>query len=81
MGAFFVEAAKLGFEGAEALADKSYGYVIGKQRKGGGFPHSRGDWHMLQDTRSYPRYQAMILYHLLVGAEYRLGQGTLEEQP
>lgn len=79
MGAFFVEAAKLGFEGAEALADMAYSYVVGKQRKGGGFPHSRGDWYVLQDTRSYPRYQAMILYHLLVGAEYRLGQSTPDE--
>lgn len=72
MAAFFVEAGKIGFPDAEALAEKSYGYVLSKQRKGGGFPHSRGDWHVLQDTRSYPRYQAMILYHLLVGAEDRM---------
>jgi hypothetical protein len=48
-----------------ALADRAYAYVIGRQRPDGGFPHSERDYRLLSDRRSYPRYLAMILLHLL----------------
>jgi hypothetical protein len=47
------------------LADRAYAYVIGRQRPDGGFPYSERDYRLLSDRRSYPRYLAMILLHLL----------------
>jgi hypothetical protein len=38
--------------------------VLEHQNPRGSFPHSRGDYGILEDSRSYPRYQAMILYFL-----------------
>jgi hypothetical protein len=37
-----------------------------KQRPDGSLPHSRGDYRLLSDQRSYPRYLAMMLYHFLL---------------
>lgn len=37
-----------------------------KQRHDGSFPHSRGDYRFLADRRSYPRYLAMMLLHLMM---------------
>ncbi|MEO8391391.1 MAG: hypothetical protein ABI700_00225 [Chloroflexota bacterium] len=61
------------FEKATALeigdytepAARAYRYVLGQQQPDGSFPHSHGDYGLLSDRRSYPRYLAMILYHLL----------------
>jgi len=57
--------------GADTLdaEDRAYRYVLSNQREDGGFPFSRGDYYVLQDTRYYPRYLAMILQHLLIKAE------------
>jgi hypothetical protein len=46
-------------------ASRAYSYVLALQRADGSFPHSSGDYHLFTDQRSYPRYLAMILYHLL----------------
>ena len=46
--------------------EKSFNFVTQLQRKNGSFPHSRGDYWLLRDSRSYPRYLSMILYHLLL---------------
>jgi glycosyltransferase involved in cell wall biosynthesis len=56
--------ARLGI-GAYDLADRAYAYVLGRQRPDGGFPYSQRDYRLLSDQRSYPRYLAMILLHLL----------------
>jgi hypothetical protein len=40
--------------------------LIALQRADGGFPHSRGDYGVLRDDRSYPRTLAMILHHLML---------------
>jgi hypothetical protein len=40
--------------------------VLGSQSADGSFPHSQGDYGLLHDARSYPRYLAMILYHLVL---------------
>lgn len=37
-----------------------------KQRPDGSLPHSRGDYRILTDQRSYPRYLAMMLLHFLM---------------
>jgi len=48
------------------LADRAADYVVHAQRARGGFSHSRGEYRVLSDHRSYPRYLAMILLHLLM---------------
>jgi hypothetical protein len=39
--------------------------LVARQREDGSFPHSRADYRILSDRRSYPRNLAMILVHLL----------------
>jgi hypothetical protein len=53
----------------QALAERSYAYVLAAQQPDGGFRHSKGDYGLLEDRRSYPRYLSMILLHLLLRAE------------
>jgi uncharacterized protein YyaL (SSP411 family) len=50
---------------SDDLAKRAYAYVMLRQRPDGGFPYSEGDYRLLSDRRSYPRYLAMILLHLL----------------
>jgi hypothetical protein len=57
---------QMGMRSYEAIACRAYSYVLGLQRPDGGFPYSRHDYGMLSDQRSYPRYLAMILCHLLL---------------
>ena len=54
-----------GFGSYGAITCQAEAFVIERQRADGGFPFSTGDYRLLSDRRSYPRYQAMILYHLL----------------
>jgi hypothetical protein len=68
LGAAFTKAGQIGLYGYEKLADRSYAYVLGSQREDGGFGHSQWDYQLLADQRSYPRYLAMILAHLLIRA-------------
>jgi hypothetical protein len=56
--------ARLGLTPPEP-AERAYAYVMRRQRPDGGFPHSDRDYRLLSDRRSYPRYLAMILFHLL----------------
>lgn len=63
--AAFATATDAGFGDYTALAGRIYAYVLSRQRSDGSFPHSRGDYRLLQDQRSYPRYLSMILFHLL----------------
>lgn len=53
-------------------AVRALGYVIDRQQADGGFPYSFRDYGMFRDTRSYPRYLAMILVHLLMAASPEL---------
>jgi len=73
MGAAMYEGAKLGLVENAALSEACYTRVLEHQRPDGGFPHSRGDYGFLRDERSYPRPQAMTLFHLLYGCG--LGDG------
>lgn len=68
LGAAFTKAEALGIRGYGGLAERAYAHLLRLQRPDGGFPYSRRDYRVLSDRRSYPRYLAMILYHLLVRA-------------
>lgn len=56
-------------ESWEVFARQAYEHVLRQQRADGSLPHSRGDYRVLADRRSYPRYLAMMLHHLLLGAD------------
>lgn len=94
LAAAFARAGQMGLGDYAPLADRALAYVLRAQRPDGSFPHSRGDYGFLRDERAYPRYLAMILYHLLalmaprsagseqasaVGGASRLRQARREE--
>ena len=60
------EAARAGFPEAQVLSERCYARVLSRQRQNGGFGYSQGDYGLLSDRRSYPRAQAMTLFHLLL---------------
>lgn len=66
LAAAFTEAQRVGIYDYTDLARRAYAYLISLQRPDGGFIHSQRDYGVLRDVRSYPRYLAMILYHLLI---------------
>jgi hypothetical protein len=66
LGAAFARAGQLGIHGYDDLSDRAFSYVLRMQRSDGGCVYSRGDYRLLSDRRSYPRYLAMILLHLLL---------------
>jgi hypothetical protein len=53
-----------GWADHEDAARRAFAFVRTRQRPDGGFPFSRGDYYVLSDRSSYPRYLAMTLYHL-----------------
>jgi hypothetical protein len=65
LGAAFAGAGQLGIAGYDELSHRAFRYVLNLQQADGGFPYSHHDYYVLCDRRSYPRYLAMILYHLL----------------
>lgn len=60
------EAAKRGLVESAGLSKRCYARVLSRQRTDGSFVYSTGDYGWLRDGRSYPRPQAMTLFHLLV---------------
>jgi prenyltransferase beta subunit len=76
--AAFDKAIQFGFDNYQPQAELAYQYVLGQQHQDGSFPHSRGDYKLLADRRSYPRYLAMILYHLLHPPMTKFSQKTHE---
>jgi hypothetical protein len=62
-------AQRLGLVDASETIDRVYHYVLQRQKRDGSFPHSQGDYYLLSDSRTYPRYLSMILYHLLLGRD------------
>jgi uncharacterized protein YyaL (SSP411 family) len=64
LGAAFTRARTLGFDEYEDNAESAYGYVLRLQQPDGRLPHSRHDYCVLTDHRSYPRYLAMIVHFL-----------------
>ncbi len=59
------EAAGFGLLEAAELSERCYTRVIQRQRQDGSFAYSTDDYGFLRDGRSYPRPQAMTLFHLL----------------
>ena len=43
----------------------AFDYLLKQQQPDGSISHSRGDYRFICDHRRYPRYLAMMLYHLL----------------
>ena len=65
LSAAFRTAQRHGAEEFRPLADRAVDYLLKTQHPHGGFSYSHGDYRLLNDHRSYPRYQAMIMFHLL----------------
>ena len=65
LAAAFARAGHLGMNGYHDVAQRSCSYLFGLQRRDGSFAHSRREYHLLSDQRSYPRYLSMVLYLLL----------------
>lgn len=80
LGAAFLKAGQIGLGDYSQEADRAYRYVLGQQREDGSFPHSQGDYRLLGDRRSYPRYLAMILYHLMLSTAAREDSGGATAQ-
>jgi len=60
------QATELELGNYRALAERAFKQVLSNQRDDGGLAyHSRKNYGCLTDRRSYPRYLAMILHHLL----------------
>lgn len=72
LGAALHEAHHLGLDQGES-GERCLARVLSRQRTDGGFGFSTGDYWVLRDGRSYPRYQAMTLFHLLYACD--LGDG------
>jgi len=68
MGAAMHEAAQSGLGVGPELSIACYDRVLSHQRPNGAFNYSYGDYGFLRDQRSYPRYLAMTLFHLLYPA-------------
>jgi hypothetical protein len=60
------EAAQYGLPDATELSRRCYARCLERQRPDGSFGFSTRDYGFLRDARSYPRAQAMTLFHLLV---------------
>lgn len=66
LGAALSRSTELGLGDDGVLAQRSYRWVLDRQRPDGGFGFSSRNYRVLSDRRSYPRYLAMILHHLLL---------------
>jgi hypothetical protein len=66
VGAAFARAGELNIDHCDELSNRAFGYVRRMKQRDGGYVYSTGDYRWLRDQRSYPRYLAMILHHLLL---------------
>ena len=73
LGAALAHASRTGLSSSSEAGQRCYTRVLARQKYDGGFGFSTGDFGMLKDSRSYPRQQAMTLFHLLSGCD--LGDG------
>lgn len=63
------EADALGLGEYSHLADAASQWLLDRQREDGSFEfYSAGNYGLLHDRRSYPRYLAILLNHLVMGA-------------
>jgi len=75
LGAAFLKATKIGLGDYTLFEDKAYHHLLKKQNMKGGFIYSNCNYGIFHDKRSYPRYLAMILLHLLMKAESSNSEG------
>lgn len=80
MSAAFMKAEETGLGEFRAAALKAHRAVLSRQCSSGGFPYSRRNYRLFSDRRSYPRYLAMILKHLLIIAEHEEKETRPHEQ-
>lgn len=73
LGAALHQAYRMGLDNTDESAQRCFERLLARQRPDGSFGFSTGDYGILKDERSYPRQQAMILFHLLGAAD--LGDG------
>lgn len=73
LGAALYEAHRIGLDVTPGIWDRCFDRVLTRQKADGRFDYSEGDYGFLRDRRSYPRPQAMTLFHLLYGCG--LGDG------
>jgi hypothetical protein len=78
LGAALHQAYCLGLDKTDESAQRCLERVLARQRPEGSFGFSTGDYRIFKDERSYPRQQAMILFHLLGVAD--LGDGFAPAQ-
>ena len=55
---------RFGWVNHAELADRTFAWVLSRQRPDGSLPFSRGDYVLLADRNRYPRYLATSLFHL-----------------
>jgi hypothetical protein len=65
LAAALFEAARHGWSDCAELNERCYARLLERQRADGSYAFSKGDYGFLDDGRSYPRPQAMTLFHLL----------------
>jgi hypothetical protein len=71
-GAALRQATQLEIGNYSSIADRAYQRVLSQQRSDGCIAfYSQGNYGVLTDRRSYPRYLSMILYHLLLEIQQR----------
>jgi hypothetical protein len=79
LGAALHQAFRLGLDTTDEAAQGCFARVLDRQRADGSFGFSAGDYGIFKDERSYPRQQAMILFHLLGACD--LGDGFPNDSP
>lgn len=65
LGAALHEAYLRGLCGGSDLSRRCFARLLSRQKADGGFDFSTGDYGILADRQSYPRQQAMTLFHLV----------------
>jgi hypothetical protein len=69
LGSALHYANRMGVDPSDETAQRCFGRVLGRHGPDGNFGFSTGNYGFLRDGRSYPRYQAMILFHLLSASD------------
>ncbi|MBN2104218.1 hypothetical protein JW835_09285 [bacterium] len=69
IAAALLRARQIGLGDFSDLENHAFQRVLQRQQPGGGFIYSTRNYGFLHDKRSYPRYLAMILRHLLMKAQ------------
>ncbi|HET7841168.1 MAG TPA: hypothetical protein VFM21_06155 [Terriglobia bacterium] len=65
LGSALHYAHRLGVDPSDDAAQRCFARVLERQRTDGSYGFSTRNYGVLRDGRSYPRYQAMTLFHLL----------------